>query len=97
MPWKDPNNWMTPEIMAPFLSFVLSFLRTIYQDQEPRWMRRLLESVICGMITLSSSFAIDAMGLSSEWKFAIGGAIGFMGTDYIRTIAQSFINRKINK
>jgi lambda family phage holin len=97
LPWKDANNWMTPEIMAPFLSFALSFLRTIYHDNEPSWLRRLLESVICGMLTLSAGFGISAMGLSSDWKFAVAGAVGFAGTEYIRTVAQKFIERKIEK
>jgi len=97
MPWRDPNNWLIPEIMAPLLSFVLALLRTIYQNQEPSWLRRLLESVICGMLTLSAGFAISAMGMNNDWKFAVAGAVGFAGTEYIRTVAQKFIDRKIDK
>lgn len=97
MPWKDPNNWLSAEIMAPALSFVLAFLRTIYQGQEPSWVRRLLESAICGLITLSSGFAIDAMGMSGDWEYALAGGIGFLGTEYIRTIATRFINLKVEK
>ena len=97
MPWKDPNNWLSAETMAPLLSFVLALLRTMYQDQDPSWVRRLLESAICGLITLSSGFAIDALGLNGDWKYAVAGGIGFLGTEYIRTIATRFINRKVEK
>ena len=97
MPWKDPNNWLSAETMAPLLSFVLALLRTMYQDQEPSWGRRLLESAICGLITLSSGFAIDALGMHGDWKYAVAGGIGFLGTEYIRTIATRFINRKVEK
>lgn len=97
MPWKEPNNWLSAEIMAPALSFVLAFLRTIYQDPDPNWVRRLLESAICGLITLSSGFAIDALGMHGDWKYAVAGGIGFLGTEYIRTIATRFINRKVEK
>lgn len=37
------------------------------------------------------------MGLNNDWKFAVAGAIGFAGTEYIRTVAQKFINLKIEK
>lgn len=97
MPWKDPNNWLHAEIMAPILSFVLAFLRTIYQDQEPRWVRRFLESSICGLITLSSGFAIDALGVNGDWKYAVAGGIGFLGTEYIRSVAVKFINKNVDK
>jgi len=97
VPWKDPHNWLSAEIMAPLLSFVLAFLRTIYQDQEPRWARRLLESAICGLITLSSGFLINAIGVHGDWKYAVAGGIGFLGTEYIRTVATRFINRKVEK
>lgn len=97
MPWRNPESWMAAEIMAPFLSFVLAMLRTIYQNQEPSWLKRILESVICGMLTLSAGFAISAMGLNNDWKFAVAGAVGFAGTEYIRTMAHKFINRKIVK
>lgn len=97
MPWKDPNNWLHAEIMAPILSFVLAFLRTIYQDQEPRWVRRFLESAICGLITLSSGFGINALGVNGDWKYAVAGGIGFLGTEYIRSVAVKFINKKVDK
>lgn len=94
MPWKDPNNWLSAEIMAPILAFVLSMFRTIQQGTDPSWLRRILESVICGMITLSAGYAIDAMGMSGEWKYAAAGAIGFLGTEFIRSAASRFIDWK---
>lgn len=83
--------------MAPLLSFVLALLRTMYHDKEPSWMRRLTESAMCGMITLSAGYGVDAMNWSGEWKYAAAGAIGFLGADYIRTLAHKLINQKLNK
>ena len=97
VPWKDPSHWFHAEIMAPLLSFVLAFFRTIYQDQEPRWLRRFLESALCGLITLSAGFAINAIGVHGDWKYAVAGGIGFLGTEYIRGIAKRFIDRKVDK
>jgi lambda family phage holin len=77
------------------LSFVLALFRTVYDEKEPRWVRRLTEAAMCGMITLSAGYGIDAMGLAGEWKYAAAGAIGFLGADYIRTVAKKFVGRKI--
>lgn len=96
MPWRDPNNWLRAELLAPLLSFVLAFFRALYDGKEPRWVRILTESVICGMITLSVGYGIDAMGMAGEWKYAAAGAVGFLGADYIRTIAKKFVGRKVD-
>lgn len=96
MPWKDPSTWLHAEIMAPILSFVLAFLRSIYQGREP-WLRRLVESALCGLITVSAGFAVDAMGWHGDWKYAVAGGIGFLGTEYIRGVAKRVIERKVEK
>lgn len=97
MPWKDPHSWLHAEIMAPLLSFLLAFLRTIYQNDGNSWRRRFLESTICGFVTLSATYAIEALGLHGDWKYAVAGAIGFLGIEYIREVAKRFINRKVEK
>lgn len=51
---------------------------------------------MCGMITLSVGYGIDAMGLAGEWKYAAAGAVGFLGADYIRTMAKKFVGRKVD-
>lgn len=95
VPWRNPENWLSAEVMAPVLSFVLALFRTMYQDKEPNWMRRIIESAMCGMITLSASYGIDAMGLNGDWKYVAAGSIGFLGADYIRGVAHKFINKKV--
>lgn len=96
LPWRDPNNWLHAELLAPLLSFVLALLRALYDDKEPRWIRILTEAAMCGMITLSVGYGIDAMGLAGEWKYAAAGAVGFLGADYIRTMAKKFVGRKVD-
>ena len=95
MPWKDPNNWLRAETMAPLLSFLLAFLRTIYTGEIFSWRRRLLESTICGLITLTTSYGIDAMEVHADWKYAVAGAIGFLGVEYIRTLAHRFLAKRL--
>ena len=97
VPWRDPSNWLHAELLAPLLSFVLALFRTVYDDKEPRWVRRLTESAMCGMITLSTGYVIDAMGWAGEWKYAAAGAIGFLGADYIRSVAKKLIAKKVKQ
>lgn len=97
MPFRDPNNWLRPEIMAPLLSFVLAFLRTIYSNDGNPWSRRFLESTICGLITLSATYGVDAMGVHGDWKYAVAGGIGFLGVDYIRNLTKKFLDKKAGK
>lgn len=96
MPWKDHNNWIRAEILAPLFSFVTAFLRVTYDRSEPKWMRRLLEAMLCGLITLSCGFAIDALEMAGEWKYAIGGTVGYFGADYARGVADRIINNRID-
>lgn len=96
MPWRNPDNWLNAEIMAPVLSFILALFRAVYQGSESSWTRRFTESAICGMITLSAGYLINAMGWHGDLKFAAAGAIGFLGVDYIRTIAHKFLNKKVS-
>lgn len=95
MPWKDPDIWLNAKIVAPLFAFVLSFLRTIYINDGNTWGRRFLESTICGFITLSATYAIDAMGIHGDWKYAVAGCIGFLGIDYVRSVAKRFIDKKV--
>lgn len=97
MPWKDPHNWLHAEIMAPLLSFLLAFLRTIYQGDIFSWRRRLLESTICGLITLTAAYGIEAMQFHHDWKYAVAGTIGFLGVEYIRSLAHKFLSKKVGE
>lgn len=96
MPWRNPENWLSAELMAPLLSFVLAFFRTMYQDEEPSWFRRLLEATMCGLITFSVGRGITAMGFSGDWKYFVGGAIALLGVDFVRSLARKLINKKVS-
>lgn len=94
MPWKNTNNWLSADIIAAIFSFVLAFFRAVYIGDEPSFLRRLLEATICGMITLSASYGIDAMGWHDDLTYVAAGAIGFLGADYIRSLATKIIDKK---
>lgn len=86
------NSWLGGTLMA----IVVSALRVIYDKEETNFVRILLESLICGFMTISAGSAFIAMGYSSNWYLFCGGVIGFMGSQSIRAIAYKIINKKIN-
>lgn len=104
MPDKTPHIWLAiweavPEVMrSAIIGTSLALLRTMYDDKEPRMVRRILESLICGVIAYTVSVGMHAVG----WRepglatFA-GGMIGLLGADWVRTKARAFANSKIKK
>lgn len=95
MPWKDPQNWMAAELLAPVFSFGLAILRAIYMNDGNNWCRRTVEALMCGFITLTAGYIFNALNLHPDWEYAAAGAIGFLGTDYVRNAAQKFINNRL--
>ena len=49
---------------ASALAAMVAFVRVMYDGKEPRLMRRVLESVLCGLIALSIAYMIEALGMS---------------------------------
>ena len=97
MPWKTPDFWQyifSAYLLAPILAFLTAFFRICYDENEPRYVRAFLESVICGFLTLSFAAAIQALGWHDKWSVFIGGFIGFLGADYIRFFARDFLRRR---
>lgn len=97
MPWKDSSFaqfLLSAYLMAPALAFMTAFVRICYDEKEPRYVRAILESIICGLVTLSCTAAIHAVGWDSNWSVFIGGFVGFLGADYIRFFARDFLRRR---
>lgn len=89
MPWRNPDFW-GPWI-APILAAVIAVLRVLYDGKEKRWLRVLLEGLICGLLTLAVSSALQPLGLSQEWDRVIGGCIGLFGTEFVRYTARRVV------
>lgn len=90
MPEKSPDLWITlwgalPEpIKAAVLAASVALLRVFYDDKEPRWLRRILESALCGAIALGVAHLTAALGLPAGWATFLGGAVGLFGADQVR-------------
>lgn len=104
---KDPNSLLSViyaildafpvEIKAAILAGFISFLRIMYDNKEPSFVRRFLESCLCGAITVATSYLIQAIGLQEGWSMFLGGMIGLFGADYIRTKARKFAEARLQK
>lgn len=93
MPSNIPN--LPPEAGGAIFAIIVAILRVIYGKEETKFSRILLESLICGGLTLTVTSAIAALGYSDQWMFFAGGSIGFMGSQAVRAIAVKLINKKV--
>lgn len=100
MPAKDPNNWqwlvsvlasIWPQVYAFLLSFCVALVRALHAGGKP--MKSLLEAVLCGCLTLSLSPVLNHFGLSQDLSIAIGGAISFLGVEWLRDHAGAILER----
>jgi len=84
-------------IGGAMLAILTSVLRVVYDQEETRPLRIFLESAICGSITVTFGSALVAMGYDQSWYLFIGGSVGFMGSQWIRALANRLINKKIGE
>lgn len=101
MPEKDPSLWAgiwmalsTPSWQGVIMAIIISFLRVLYDAKETSKIRILLESLICGGLSLSASSIIEWMDWPSSLSVAAGGMIGFIGVTAIRELIVKFLGKK---
>lgn len=101
---KDPTAWAialawlaqhAPVIYATSLSALISALRIIYRGGTRKAV--LLESVLCGCITLAILSGLSLLGLPQEAAAFVGGMIGLLGVDKVRNLAERFAGAKISR
>lgn len=86
---------MLPEpVRAAALAAVIALVRVAYDGKEPRWIRRSLESILCGLIALGVSSLVQAVGMADGWSTFIGASIGLFGADKVREWGQRFAEKK---
>lgn len=88
---------LPPEAAGALMAMFIAALRVIYDREETKPMRILLESGICGGLSLTASSGILAMGLDMNWAIFAGGAIGYFGSATVRAFAIRMLNRRIDK
>lgn len=104
MPEKDPSFWQSlylsittsPIWQGSVLAAVIAALRVLYDDQETRIVRVILEALLCGALALCVSSIVEMLSLPPSATVTIGGAIGFIGVTALRDNLLKIINRKID-
>jgi lambda family phage holin len=101
MPEKDASLWISawhalPEpVKAAILAALVALLRVMYDDREPRYIRRFLEAALCGAIAFGVGSGVDAMVASAGMAQFVGGFIGLLGADKVRELGQRYVKRKV--
>lgn len=104
MPGRDPNLWqhligllasIWPQLYAALMAFVVSLARGLQSGGRP--IKSLLEAIICGCLTLAFVPVLDHFGLSQSLAVALGAAIAFLGTEWIRERAEQFIESVLKR
>ena len=85
-----------PIVLSVLLAVVTACIRVIYDKQETSISRVFLESVLCGTLAVIAGTGINALGISQDWTMFVGGMIGFIGSQSIRTYADMLLKKKIN-
>lgn len=101
MPWKDPDNWQwlfKAEFLSPVLAGVIAFLRAAYDDEEPKWLRNMLEASICCFLAVGAGAFLSAIGIDDQnANLAASSYIGLVGVDKVRKLSSAYAERKIGK
>ena len=93
----DFVNNLPPAITAALMAVVVAVLRVIYDREETRPIRILMESSICGLLAVASCSAISALGVDQNWMIFVGSLIGYIGSNKVKAIAIKFIELKTDK
>ena len=91
----DSFTKLPPEIMGIVLAMSIGLVRVVYDENETKPIRILMESLVCGGLSVTATAAIMALNLDSNWAVFCGGIIGFMGTVTVRALALKLINKKL--
>lgn len=76
---------------------VIAWVRVLYDDKEPRHMRRFLEGLLCGLIALAVSSGAEVLGAPAGVGTVVGGMVGLFGADKVREWALSVAQRRADK
>ena len=90
-------NNLSPATAGFLMAIFISCLRVVYDKDDARFMRILLESSICGALALTINSGVMAMGFGPNWAIFIGGTVGYIGSVKVRSIAMALISRKVDK
>lgn len=87
----NEHPWLGGAVMA----VIVSILRLVYDRKETSMIRIMLESLICGALTIAVGSGVAMLGYGQDAYLFTGGMVGFMGSQSIRALAYKLIDRKV--
>lgn len=94
--WAVAFAWLndhSPLMGAALLSALMAVLRITYGGGTRRQM--LVEGAICGGLTVTIISGLEFFGLPQTMSTFVGGWVGFLGVEKIRTIADRYLGTKL--
>ena len=82
--------------LASVFSFLMSVFRCYMSEKEDRLSRVVVESLICGGLTMVACSIIYATGVDQLYVWAAGGTIGSIGSASIKILALKLAQKKID-
>lgn len=82
----DPNDISILEILVfgPFAAvggLLAYILRTLNNEEKPKWQRGLVEAASSGFVGLIAMLACKAIGLDWKWSGVVVGVFGWLGAE----------------
>lgn len=77
---------------AALMSVIMAGLRVAYTGGG--WKNLLLEGLLCGALTLTVVSALEYLHLDKSLSVAIGGGIGFIGVNILRTLMMKILGSR---
>ncbi|EIU5460361.1 phage holin family protein [Pseudomonas aeruginosa] len=102
-PEKDPSFWalllaaLNGHGLAVALAFLLSWVRILFDANEPNIWRQLLEAALGAALVLVAGLASEKFGLSGGWSYALAGFVGVFGVEQVRRLGRRWARRKVDQ
>lgn len=88
---------MPAALQGAIMAVMVAVLRVYFDERENRLGRILLEAVICGALSLMGSSLIHTIGLPPTLAVFIGGIIGFVGVEQVRSWLRSYVQSRVDR
>jgi lambda family phage holin len=102
---KDPGflaaawsaiDGLSDTVKGAAMAFFIAYLRILYDGKESRQVRVILESLICGGLSLCFATVIGYLNMPSDIAIAAGGAIGFLGVNKLSAWIGKWIGKQVD-
>lgn len=95
--WQQFWESLPEPLRAAVLAGVVATLRIMYDDREPRLLRRLLEAALCGAIAFGIAAGLEAVAVPQGLATFLGAAVGLLGADKVREIGHRYVRRRMEE